>query len=57
MTDEDSDDFDPCFPPNVRIAFITERRGGHLRCNSEFYGSYENTLSQARGEIVYPTLN
>jgi hypothetical protein len=28
-----------------------------LDCNSEFYGSYENTLSQARGEIVYPTLN
>jgi len=27
-----------------------------LDCNSEFYGSYENTLSQARGEIVYPTL-
>jgi hypothetical protein len=28
-----------------------------LDCNSEFYGSYENTFSQARGEIVYPTLN
>jgi hypothetical protein len=27
-----------------------------LDCNSEFYGSYENTLSQAKGEIVYPTL-
>jgi hypothetical protein len=28
-----------------------------LDCNSEFYGSYENTLSQAKGQIVYPTLN
>ncbi len=28
-----------------------------LDCNSEFYGSYENTAAQARGEIVYPTLH
>jgi len=28
-----------------------------LDCNSEFYGSYENTPAQARGEIVHPTLN
>jgi hypothetical protein len=28
-----------------------------LDCNSEFYGSYENTLAQARGEIVIPTLD
>lgn len=28
-----------------------------LDCNSEFYGSYENTVAQARGEIVLPTLN
>jgi hypothetical protein len=27
-----------------------------LDCNSEFYGSYENTTAQARGEIVLPTL-
>lgn len=27
-----------------------------LDCNSEFYGSYENTQAQARGEIVLPTL-
>lgn len=27
-----------------------------LDCNSEFYGSYENTESQARGEVVWPTL-
>ncbi len=28
-----------------------------LDCNSEFYGSYEDTVAQARGEIVLPTLN
>jgi hypothetical protein len=28
-----------------------------LDCNSEFYGAYENTQAQARGEVVYPSLN
>ncbi len=28
-----------------------------LDCNSEFYGSYENTVAQSRGDIVQPTLN
>ncbi len=28
-----------------------------LDCNSEFYGSYENTQAQSRGEIVHPTLD
>ena len=28
-----------------------------LDCNSEFYGSYENTGAQARGQIVWPTLD
>ena len=27
-----------------------------LDCNSEFFGSYENTEAQARGEVVRPTL-
>jgi len=27
-----------------------------LDCNSEFYGSYEQTEAQARGEVVLPTL-
>ncbi len=27
-----------------------------LDCNSDFFGSYENTEAQARGEIVHPTL-
>jgi hypothetical protein len=28
-----------------------------LDCNSEFYGAYENTQAQARGEVVWPSLN
>ncbi|MFQ5808115.1 MAG: discoidin domain-containing protein [Armatimonadota bacterium] len=28
-----------------------------LDCNSEFYGAYENTEAQARGEVVWPSLN
>ena len=32
LTDGDADDFDPCFLPNGRVAFISERRGGYLRC-------------------------
>ena len=32
LTDGPTDDFDPCFLPNGRIAFISERRGGYLRC-------------------------
>ncbi|MBN1816863.1 MAG: discoidin domain-containing protein [Sedimentisphaerales bacterium] len=32
LTDGTWNDFDPCWLPNGRIAFISERRGGYLRC-------------------------
>jgi hypothetical protein len=32
LTDGPYNDFDPCWLPNGRIAFISERRGGYLRC-------------------------
>ena len=32
LTDSKWDDFDPCWLPNGRIAFISERRGGYIRC-------------------------
>lgn len=32
LTDGDWDDFDPCYLPNGRVAFISTRRGGYLRC-------------------------
>ena len=33
LTDGPWNDFDPCFLPNGRIAFISERRGGYGRCH------------------------
>jgi len=32
LTDGTWNEFDPCFMPSGRIAFISERRGGYLRC-------------------------
>ena len=32
LTDGTWNDFDPCWLPSGRLAFITERRGGYLRC-------------------------
>lgn len=32
LTDGPQDDFDPCVLPNGRIAFVSQRRGGYLRC-------------------------
>ncbi|MGL4595208.1 MAG: discoidin domain-containing protein [Thermoguttaceae bacterium] len=35
ITDGTWNDFDPCFLPNGRIAFISERRNGFLRCGRQ----------------------
>ena len=32
LTEGPADDFDPCVLPNGRIVFVSERRGGYLRC-------------------------
>ncbi|HOS95360.1 MAG TPA: hypothetical protein PLQ54_18760, partial [Armatimonadota bacterium] len=32
LTDGEWDDFDPCWLPDGRVAFISERRGGYIRC-------------------------
>ena len=32
LTDGPFNDFDPCWLPDGRIAFISERRGGYIRC-------------------------
>ena len=33
LTDGGWNDFDPCFLPDGRIVFVSERRGGYLRCS------------------------
>ena len=33
LTDGPVNDFDPCFLPNGRIVFVSERRGGYGRCH------------------------
>ena len=33
LTDGTWNDFDPCFLPDGRAAFVSERRGGYLRCS------------------------
>ena len=35
LTDGTWNDFDPCWLPNGRVAFISERRGGYLRCGRQ----------------------
>jgi hypothetical protein len=32
LTDGGFNDFDPCWLPNGRLAFVSERRGGYIRC-------------------------
>lgn len=38
------DDTDPCELPNGRIAFMSTRRGGYIRCNSSFEPIETSTL-------------
>ena len=40
LTDDPINDFDPCFLPNGRIIFISERRGGYGRCHGRQVPSY-----------------
>ncbi|MGD0093179.1 MAG: hypothetical protein ABSE73_24970 [Planctomycetota bacterium] len=34
LTDGPWNDYDPCFLPNGRIVFVSERNGGHTRCSA-----------------------
>ncbi|NQT87699.1 hypothetical protein HQ560_13095 [bacterium] len=40
LTDGATNDFDPCWLPNGRIVFISERRGGFGRCHGRNVPSY-----------------
>jgi hypothetical protein len=40
VTDGPYNDFDPCFLPNGRIVFVSERRGGYGRCHPRLVPTY-----------------
>jgi Mala s 1-like protein/hydrazine synthase alpha subunit-like protein/concanavalin A-like lectin/glucanase superfamily protein/WD40 repeat protein len=44
LTDGDYNDFDPCWLPDGRIAFVSERRGGYIRCFSAYLKVRNYTL-------------
>ena len=55
LTDGGWNDFDPCFLPNGRIAFISERRGGLGRCHgSRIVPTYTLHAMEADGNGIVP---
>ena len=55
LTDSESDDFDACWLPSGRIAFISERRGGYIRCFALLHVPNHVLHSmKADGSDVYP---
>jgi hypothetical protein len=55
LTDGDTDDFGPCWLPNGRIAFVSERRGGYIRCFSGLAVRNHTLFSmQADGSDIVP---
>ncbi len=52
LTDGDWNDFDPCFLPNGRIAFISERRGGYLRCGRHCPVYTLHSMEPDGGDII-----
>jgi hypothetical protein len=52
-SDASRNDFDPCFLPNGRIAFISERRGGYGRCHPRNVPTYTlYSMKDDGGDIV-----
>jgi len=54
LTDGPWDDFDPCFLPNGRIVFVSERRGGYVRCGTRACRSYNLCSMAADGSDIIP---
>lgn len=52
--DSSQNDFDPCWLPNGRIAFISERRGGNGRCHGGWTPTYALFSMKADGNDIYP---
>lgn len=54
LTDGAWNDFDPCVLPNGRIAFISERRGGFLRCGARPNPTYTLHGMMSDGSDIIP---
>jgi len=58
LTDSAHNEFDPCWLPNGRIAFISEARGGYIRCFTKDAGnvvpSYVLHSMKPNGSDLYP---
>jgi len=55
LTDSPSDDFDACWLPNGRIVFLSERRGGYIRCFGGLDVPQHSMHSmKADGSDIYP---
>ncbi len=52
LTDGTTNDFDPCFLPSGRIAFISERRGGYGRCHGRPVPSFTLHSMNADGSDI-----
>jgi len=52
LTDGPYNDIDPCWLPNGRIAFISERRGGYGRCHGRPVPSYTLHSMNADGSDI-----
>jgi hypothetical protein len=50
LSDGAEGDFDPCWLPDGRIAFISERRGGHIRCFAPYLKVRNYTLFSMRDD-------
>ena len=54
LTDGPWDDFDPCFLPGGRIVFISERRGGYIRCGIRSCRSFNLCSMEPDGSDIFP---
>ena len=54
LTEGGHNDFDPCFLPNGRIVFISERRGGYGRCHPRPVPTYTLYSMKADGSDIIP---
>ena len=54
LTDGPWNDFDPCFLPGGRIVFISERRGGYIRCGIRACRSFNLCSMELDGSDIFP---